>query len=229
VIERENRGWSIGDAVLAVLAGFGAALVIQVAIGQEPTAAQVFGLLVPAQTLVTIGVVVALARSSVRKRVSLGLSYRHGDLVGLAIGAGLQVGLSLVLALVIEVLLGGEAPRQEVVEAAGEALGPLDRSLVVIGAGMLAPAAEEIAFRGVLLRALLRDHGPRVATFGTAAAFSMVHLLDPNAFIAVPVLFVVGVVLARQAIATGRLGLPFLTHAGFNLVSVIALFLIEGT
>ncbi|NIR34998.1 MAG: hypothetical protein GWN73_02980, partial [Actinobacteria bacterium] len=53
-----------------------------------------------------------------------------------------------------------------------------------------------------------------------------IHLLDPNAILTVPVLFVVGIVLARQALDTGRLGKPILTHVGFNLISIIALLLV---
>ena len=93
---------------------------------------------------------------------------------------------------------------------------------------ILGPLSEELVFRGALLSALLRDHGRTWAIYGSSGAFAAIHLLDPQAILVVPVLFVVGIVLARQAIKTGRLGRPFLTHAGFSLLSVIALFLGEA-
>lgn len=224
-----DRGWRIADSVLAVVAGFLSSGMVQVAIGPEVSASQVFRVLVPVQTLAVIGVIAGLASWSRERRSQLPLAVDRGDLTGLAIGAGLQVGLSLVLALVIEVFLGGDAPTQEVVEAVDEVFGPLDRTLVVIFAGVLAPLSEELVFRGAMLAALLRDHGRNWAVYGSSAAFAAVHLLDPDAILVVPVLFAVGIVLARQRLSTGRLAKPFFTHVGFNLLSVLALFLVEET
>ena len=225
--ERQDQPWSIGHAALALAAGFGAALLAQAALGVDVSSRQIFWVLVPVQVIATIAVVSAFARSSARRRHSLGLAFDNSDWIGLPIGLGLQVGLSLILALVIEVLLGGDAPVQEIVEAAGDALGAADRIMVAVGAGLLAPASEELVFRGALLRALLTRWGTRAATYWSAAAFAAIHLLDPNARLVVPILFIVGVVLAKQAIGTGRLARPFITHAAFNLVAVAATFLVE--
>ena len=64
----------------------------------------------------------------------------------------------------------------------------------------------------------------RWALVVSAVAFAAFHLLDPNAFLAVPPLFVLGLVMGRQVIQTGRVTRAVFTHMGFNLVSVIALF-----
>jgi membrane protease YdiL (CAAX protease family) len=223
----QDRPWSIGHGAAALAAGFGASAVAQVALGSDVSSREVFYILVPIQTMVVIAVVAAFAAASTRRRLSLGLSFDSSDWVGIPIGVGLQVGVSLVLALVIELLLGGEAPVQEIVEAADDTMTGLDRVIVAVGAGLLSPISEELVFRGVVLRALLPRWGARAATYWSSGAFAAVHLLDPNAWLAVPVLFVVGVVLAKQAIATGRLARPVMTHAAFNLVSVAAMFLIE--
>jgi membrane protease YdiL (CAAX protease family) len=223
-----GRDWRIGDAVLAVVAGFLLSGLVQVALGPEVSSSEIFRYVVPMQVLATIGVVAGLAWWSAERRSTLGLAVEGSDWSGLAIGAGLQVALSLVLAVVIEVFLGGDAPTQEVVQAVDEAFGAVDRTLVVIFAGLLAPLSEELVFRGALLRALLRDHGRAWAVYGSSGAFAAIHLLDPQAILVVPVLFVVGIVLARQRLATGRLAKPILTHAGFNLLSVLALFVAEG-
>jgi membrane protease YdiL (CAAX protease family) len=225
--EPEDRLWRIRHAVLAFAMGFLAAGIAQVALGPDLSASEIFRVVVPTQTLVTIGAVVWMAALSADRRSELGLSAAPEDLTGLAVGAGLQVALSLVIALVVT-LLNFEAPEQEIVTAADEAIGALDRALVVLGAGLLAPAAEELLFRGILLRVLLRRYGSRWAVYGSSAVFAAVHFFDPNAVLAIPVLYVVGIVLARQAIKTGRLGRPFLTHAGFNLLSVLALFIVEA-
>ncbi len=222
----DNRPWGIGHAVLAVFVGLVAVVIAGIALGPGPTDAEVWRFVVPAQTLATVGLVAALASASARRRVSLGLRYEGSDLIGLPIGLGIQIAASVVLTIIVLVFMDGEAPTQEVIDSAATLSG-LDRMLVVLGAGLLAPASEELVFRGVLLRALIVRRGATYATYVSALAFAALHLLDPNAWLAVPVLFVVGVVLAKQAIATGRLARPFLTHAAFNLVAIASLFLGE--
>jgi len=141
------------------------------------------------------------------------------------LGAALEFGLSLLLTLVVVVFLGGEAPVQEVVQIVDEAAGPGTKTAVVVTAVVLAPLAEELVFRGVLLRALARRYPGWPATVGSAAAFALAHLLDANAGLAVPALFVMGLVLARMVQASGRLGGAVAAHAGFNLLSVLLLFI----
>jgi len=222
----DNRPWGIGHAVLAVVVGIVAVGIAEISLGPELTDGEIWRFVVPAQTLATIAFVVLLASSSTRRRVSLGLRYDQSDLIGLPIGLGMQIAASLILAVFVVVFLDGETPTQEVVDTIA-VLSGVDRMLVVLGAGLLAPASEELVFRGVLLRALIVRRGPRFATYVSALSFAALHLLDPNAWLAVPVLFVVGVVLAKQAIRTGRLARPFLTHVAFNLVAVASLFLVE--
>ncbi len=222
----DNRPWGIGHAVLAVFVGFVAVVVAGIALGPELTDAEVWRFVVPAQTMATVGLVAALASASARRRVSLGLRYDGSDLIGLPIGLGIQIAASVLLTIIVLVFMDGEAPTQEVIDSAATLSG-LDRMLVVLGAGLLAPASEELVFRGVLLRALIVRRGAAYATYVSAAAFAALHLLDPNAWLAVPVLFAVGVVLAKQAISTGRLARPFLTHSAFNLVAIASLFLAE--
>jgi hypothetical protein len=105
-----------------------------------------------------------------------------------------------------------------------EATGLGTRVAVVITAVVLAPLAEELVFRGVLLRALAHRLPRWAAVLVSAGAFAVGHLLDPNAGLAVPALFVAGLVLARQVLKSGRLGGAIAMHAGFNLLSVLLLF-----
>ncbi len=220
----EGRPWRPRDAAVAVFSGLAASLVVLVILGGEVTTIELFGLLVPAQAGGTLVAVAVLARRRTEWRTALLVQIDRRDVVGLLIGGGLQLMLSLVAYWVVVVLLGGDAPTQEVVEAATDAIRGGERILVVIGVVVLAPVSEELVFRGVLLAALRRTRGDRFAVYGSAGAFSLLHLLDPNAILAIPFLFVVGVVAARAVISTGRLGRAIAIHAGFNLVTVLAVF-----
>jgi len=218
----ERRPWRPRDAAVAVFAGLIASLIVLALLGGEATAIELFGLVVPAQAGGTLVAVALLARRRPDWRTALLVRISRRDGIGLLIGAGLQLLLSLVAYWVVVGLLGGDAPTQEVVEAATDAIRGGEVVLVVIGVVVLAPISEELVFRGVLLAALRRTRGDRFAVFGSAAAFAALHLLDPNAVLAIPFLFVVGVVAGRAVVATGRLGRAIAIHAGFNLVTVLA-------
>ena len=92
----------------------------------------------------------------------------------------------------------------------------------------MAPVAEELLFRGVLLSRLRRGLGPATSVAISAALFSCIHLIDPDAAFVVPGLFIIGLVLGWQALRTGRIGLSIMTHAGVNLLAAIALLLDLG-
>lgn len=219
--------WKVAHAVVAFASGIGASLLAAVAVAPGGiTSFETFAVVGPAQALATLAAVALLRRFSLPEREGLGLRFAPADAWGLLVGAGLQIALSLALSLVVEVFFGGEAPVQEVVQVVDEAVGPGTRVAVAVTAVLLAPLAEELVFRGILLRALARRYPSWVAALGSAAAFALVHLLDPNAGLAVPALFVMGLVLARQVLSSGRLGGAVVTHASFNLLSVLLLFLV---
>jgi membrane protease YdiL (CAAX protease family) len=199
-------------------------LIALIPLGGEATTLELFGLMVPAQTGGTLGAVAVLARRRTEWRTALLVQIDRRDVMGLLVGGGLQLSLTIVAYWLLVVLLGGDAPSQEMVEAVSDVIGGGERVLVVLGVAFLAPISEELVFRGILLAALRRTRGDRFAVFGSATAFAMLHLLDPNAILAIPFLFVVGVVAGRAVITTGRLGRAVAIHAGFNLVTVLALF-----
>lgn len=188
------------------------------------TVTELFGIVVPAQSVGTAAVLAAVAPRRRPWRSALGVDLQPDDLWGLLVGVGLQIVLATLVAVAVELFFEGSPPTQEVVEEASLAGGAMERALVVIGAAVLAPAVEEVVFRGVLLRALLERHSEGFAIVASSATFGAVHLLDPNALLAVPFLFVLGLVLARQTVRTGRIGRAMMTHSGFNLVTVVAVF-----
>ena len=229
IIPETRQTWTVADAVIAVLAGLGAAVVAGVALGTaEPSTLQVFGVIVPAQTLTTIGMIYALAvRRGMAPAPALGLAFRPVDLLGFAHGFGIQIGLGMIVLLLTEVF-GIDFETQQVVQEAEEAASSIDRALVVLGAGILAPVAEELAFRGVALRALLARTGAVAAVVWSSAAWALLHLLDPNAGLLVPLFFAMGLVLGGITVRSGRITQALLAHITFNMISVVALLACEG-
>lgn len=215
--------WRPRDALVAVAAGFlGAALGFSLT-GATTSVTELFALVLPLQAIGSIVVVWFLARRRLDTRATLRLRVRRDDAKGLLLGAGVQVGLSVVAYLVITVLLDGNAPTQELVEVASDAIRSSDRILVLVGLVVLGPVSEELIFRGVLLGALERSRVSRYAVVVSAGAFAALHLADPSAVLAVPFLFVLGWVLGNEVKRTGSLGRAVAIHAGFNLVTAVAL------
>ena len=215
--------WRARDALWAVVVGLGASIASVAFLGTDLSTAELFAVVLPAQSLGTLAAVAAMAPRREDWRVALRARVAPGDGWGILVGAGIQIVLSLVAYWVIVEVFDGTAPTQEVVEAAADAIGTAERVFVVVGLVVLGPLAEEVVFRGVLLRALERTKGPRFAILWSSVAFAALHLLDPRAIVAVPFLFVVGLVIGREVVRTGRLGRGIAIHAGFNLVTVLAL------
>jgi hypothetical protein len=93
---------------------------------------------------------------------------------------------------------------------------------------VLAPLAEELLFRGALLRALMRRTSPAWAVFGSALVFALVHPLgDPEvgSVIVVPAILTLGVVSGYLAVRSGDLSRSIMLHAGFNLLTVVGVVL----
>ena len=157
----------------------------------------------------------------------LGLKVRWIDLpVGLLIGAVAQVAL-LVLYVPIFVLFDKsqsdvDAPARELGDLVnGPASAVILLVIVVIGA----PIAEEIFYRGLVLRSLMKRGLPGgVSVLITALVFAATHLQDLATWLLLlPGLVFAGVVFGALALRTGRLGTSIAAHMGFNLVTAIAL------
>ena len=217
----DQRPWRPIDALYVLLWWIGGAAVGTGFVGEEWSVFDLFGVIA---TFQAIGIFVGVAVLSRRRppwREALGARFAREDLRGLVEGFGLQIGLSIGLALLIG-LFGGTPPSQEVVDEARLAVGGADQIVVIFALVVLAPVSEELVFRGVLLRSLQTRFGPRPAIVGSSAAFALVHLLDPNLLLAMPVFLVLGLALGHATVRTGRLGRAVAIHAGFNLVTVIA-------
>jgi len=92
-------------------------------------------------------------------------------------------------------------------------------ALVGLGMVLLAPAVEELVFRGALFHVFSRRFGAPAAIVGTALLFAALHLqYGPGgmAMIAAD-----GILLALARNFTGSLYVPFLMHAIGNLFAFI--------
>ena len=86
-----------------------------------------------------------------------------------------------------------------------------------------APFAEELFFRGLLLRAVDKRWGIGAAVVASTLVFAATHFQG----IQFPALVLFGAVAAVLAVRTGRLGTAILCHAGFNAWTVVHLLVID--
>jgi membrane protease YdiL (CAAX protease family) len=103
---------------------------------------------------------------------------------------------------------------------------------LTIPAMIFSALAEEILFRGYLMRAIGRVHGPNAGLIGQGAAFALIHLahygLSPFQPLLIPVwlasMFGVGLTLGLLVRRSGSLWPAMLAHAVFNLLMNVVSF-----
>jgi membrane protease YdiL (CAAX protease family) len=106
---------------------------------------------------------------------------------------------------------------------------PASLPLGLLCIALIAPFAEELYFRGVLLSWLRRKIGAPLAVFASAAIFALLHFRflshgGVEGWVYTGTIAAVGLVTATLALRTGSLWGPFAVHAGYNaaIVSVVA-------
>lgn len=183
-----------------------------------------------AQGLLWIGAAAVVARW--KGRGALGLDFgrlrpRRGDWPWLGVGVGIQ--LAVIVAFVpIGLLRGEDEPIQELVVAIRDGSG-IARLLVLLAVFTIGPVAEEVVFRGVLLRSLQRRFTAGWAVTVSAVAFALVHVLPAlisgewALLLGLTSWAAVGIVCGVRAVRTGALAQPILVHVGFNLLTVVLL------
>lgn len=225
--------WGLPDALLCWMAGYLGAILASFPLyaghgGTDIDTKLVFGVILPAQQLAVVLAVVYVSRLKGQKSLSrdFGFVIRLRDAKALIVGAVLE--LVLTFALIPILTLDPDAKNQELLSDLKEHRDAATVVLFIIGAVIFAPIVEELLFRGVLLRALLRRFGPAAAVLGSGVIFALVHYIgDPNTLPFLPALAGLGVVLAIVALRSGDLSTSIFIHAGFNLTTTI-LFLASG-
>ena len=107
--------------------------------------------------------------------------------------------------------------RQELVDLFAQTKSPALLGFMVVLALAIAPLSEELVFRAGLFR-FLRTRAPRWVAF--AASAGLFALLHANWISFLP-LFVLGVIFAAAYERTGRIAVPVLAHALFNLNTLL--------
>jgi len=221
--------WGIGDFLVAWLVGLLASVVVGSLVAGERLTPLDIAISVTVQD---IGYVGWLALVSQRKGLgTLGADFglvRRPAGGWLAAAPWFLAGVALQIAsfwpLTALQDAHGDDAKQEIVRVVERGSGGAF-VLLVLTVLVAAPVAEELMFRGVLLRSLLRRFGPGAAVLVSAVAFGLVHLLDftVGSLIALPVLVAFGVVSGWLAVRSGDLGRSILFHAGFNAFTAAAL------
>jgi len=226
--------WGLPDAVLCWLAGYLGAVLVSFPLyaghssGADLDSRLVFGIVLPAQQLAVVLAVAYVSRLKGQGSLvgDFGFRVRPRDAMALVAGAMLEVVLTFALYPILE--LDPHAKNQQLLTDLKSHQDAGTVVLFIVGAVVLAPLVEELLFRGVLLRSLLRKVAPSTAVLVSAVIFALVHYLgDPNTLPFLPALAGLGVVLAVVALRTGDLSASIFIHAGFNLTTTV-LFLASG-
>jgi membrane protease YdiL (CAAX protease family) len=187
-----------------------------------------FGLALPAQNGPTLLVLWLASRRKGQRSLARDFGWRLHlrDWWWPIVGVGATIGLGLVLAPLVE-LLPDEEETQEVARDLANVDRPLAVVLAVLAVVVIAPAVEELMFRGVLLRSLQRrtTDGWAIGIQGTV--FGLIHAagtsFDLNAVPTLAALTIFGVVLGVIATRQESLSRCMLVHAGFNAVALLQL------
>jgi hypothetical protein len=220
--------WAIGDAVLVLFGSqllsvvWAGLLVGSLYQGDVPDPLPI-RLLVALNLALWVGYglgPVAVARAKGRgPAADYGASLEPADLpLGLAAGVLAQLVILPLLYLPILRLVDGD-PSRSARELVDTVDGPVDVALLVASVAVIAPLVEELAYRGLLLRALQRRFGPWVAVVVSAAVFALVH----RELLVLPGLFVFGLLAGWLTLRSGRLGPAVAMHVAFNATTLVAL------
>ncbi len=157
----------------------------------------------------------------------LGLRFRLIDVLGIAIGIGGQILVAIMYAPFQHDIHDFNGPSQKLTGGShGSGF-----VIIAIATVVFAPAMEELFFRGLLLKALVRLFTPlRAAGGARAAGVVLAVILDGLLFglahgewVQLAGLAVFGMILAAVSYRTGRLGMNMVAHATFNLVAIVAI------
>ncbi len=228
---RSEPGWGLGEvAVGLLLALVGGSLTAGLALsmsGEQELEDLSLAWVAVSQTGLWAGLLGAPVWASVTKGFGLVRDYRlyctWPDVgIGVAVGAVLQIVLLPLLYLPLLELFDlnrsdVEEPARELTDRASGVLGPV---LLILIVGVAAPVIEEIFYRGLFQRALLKRGLAPVAAIGiNATVFAASHFQ----LLQLPALLIFGLAAGWLAWSRDRLGPAIAAHITFNMVTVVAL------
>jgi len=229
--EREPT-WGLGDAAVGWLVAYSAAATIGALIlalaGHADTKPDdlpmtMVALSYPPLWLGFVGIPVLVSHLKGRGAVrDFHLAVRLRDLAAIPVGLLTQFPLVPLVSWPFVVLAGksmddlGESATKLADRADGSTVGVVLLVLIVV---IGAPIAEELFFRGLVLRAFEKRYGTTIAVIASSVVFGATHF-QPLQF---PALTVAGAVFALLAVRTDRLGPAILAHMAFNGLTVVNL------
>jgi uncharacterized protein len=251
VIEQHTqRRFTYWDFVIVLVAGFGVSLLasaVAIFVGamngsiQIPTSGA-FSIDEITSYLARLTVWVALPGQILGELLALAwVSHRHGtgrfstdfglvirsrDAWFLLVGGALLIGLGLIF-MPLGRMLGIDQSPQDIVQMLSGVSDGASRIVAFAGIVLLGPLAEELWFRGLLLRTLLQRNSQTRAVLIQAFWFAIIHASGTTGvgiLVVIPELFLVGSFLGYLAVRSGSLSRSFFTHAGFNLITTLLLF-----
>lgn len=220
--------WGLGDSALwLVVAQVGAAIWFAVIVaiwfsGEIPDPVPI-GALFGGQLGLVVAYGVGPALSS-RFR-GAGLRYDFGAVLGprdipFGLLGGVATQLLVLPLLYLPILRFVDAdPSEAAEELVARADTAFLKFVLFVMVVVVAPAIEELFYRGLLLRSLEKFVGSWLAIIISAALFAIVHFQ----LLQLPGLFVFGLLAGFLAVRTGRLGLAWMFHVGFNLTTYVLL------
>lgn len=234
--EAEPR-WGLGDVGLglAVLAAASTALVAAVVVDRRDQNAntQLDGWSLATILLINVVVFIGVPLLTARRKGSgslardYGLSIERRDLpLGVA-GGFVAIVFGAAAASLVASYLSAEidtATRYSAVSGIGQ------RLFLHLVVGLLVPASEELFFRGLLLRSLLRRNGPWLSLGASTALFALLHIAGAGGLgafeaAAVASAAVFGLVFGGLTLGTGgRLGAAIVAHVAVNQAALLLAF-----
>jgi uncharacterized protein len=168
-----------------------------------------------------IGATVVISRQwgTGRVRDDYGIRFRLVDLWGLVIGVVMQLVFLPVVYKILSVVIDTSSLDKPAKKFTDRANGSVGVALLILVIVIGAPVAEEIFFRGLVMRSIAARYSDAIALVGSAVMFALVHL-QPLQFAG---LALFGMVLAYCAQRTGRLGMGIAAHMSFNATTVVVL------
>jgi uncharacterized protein len=219
--------WGLGDVVLTIpllVAVLIPTTVLAYLAGVDDNGIIALGLV--AQIAVFLGWPLLVTRWKGRGAVrDLGLRLALPTDIGLGIAGGIVaviagglVGASL------HALLdpAGETGNTGIIDDAG---GSAWLPVIAISAALLVPVAEEVLFRGLLLRAVAKRWGLAAGAVVSAVLFALVHVQFSGLredLVLLGSISAYTVVLTLLVVRTGRLGAAIVAHAVVNTIGVVA-------
>lgn len=226
-----RASWSLLEVLLVGLIAIGILTVLSAVIAGvvgDPNRVLVFSALATGLAFGSATVVWVLALHR-RQFAALGLASRrpwrelaYGLVAGVVLYAFVILIVSPLLLFLASLVFGEVAPPNQARLLFAERPDQVEATVAAVGAIVAAPIGEELFFRGLLFRSLRRRFRFSVSAALSAAAFGLVHVLP----LLIPLMFVVGLVLAYVFERRGSLIASIAAHAAFNVIGITSLLLV---